>query len=85
MNKFTWKYELVVTQDREDFYFNGKSHVEDLGDDFKKLCHKANELNQIDGQWGIHHWVKHNPGPRDKPPSFLKNNLISDISKLSLR
>lgn len=56
-----FKYELVIKQDREYFYFNGINglhSIEDLGDDFKKLCHKANELNRIDAEWGIHHWVR---------------------------
>lgn len=50
-------YRIICTQDREDLYFTGKSRIEDLGSDYQKLCKKANELNKLDGEWGIHHWV----------------------------
>lgn len=52
-----WTIGLICNQDRENFYFTGKSRLEDLGTDYRSLCIKANKLNKLDAQWGIHHWV----------------------------
>jgi hypothetical protein len=53
-----YTHELVRAQVTENFYFHGRSSIEDLGSNYRALCHKANELNRLDWPWGIYYYVR---------------------------